>query len=103
MLKKLAAVLVAGMLLAGTAVAAENPNPPVGMGWGGPALGVWSPDLSKLNDVVGAKLNVKIDVPLMFVAGSGDAGIIPGFSVGGFGGGGQFERVIFGLRPGLAV
>lgn len=93
MIKRLAAVLVGvAMLLAGSALAAGNPSPPVGMSWGGPALGVWSPDLSKLNDVLGATLNVKIDVPLTFISGIGDAGIIPGFSVGGFGGGGSVRE-----------
>ncbi len=94
MIKRLITVLVTvALLLSGSVLASDNQGPltsedflrnaTVGMGWGGPAIGAWYPNLDGLNDV----LEVKLDVPLILFSGSGEGGLIPGFSLGGFGGG----------------
>lgn len=90
-------------------IMASEPTPPMpnisfpegtrGMGWGGVGLGYLYPDFSELNDVLGA--DMKFETPVPIIVGGGEGGILPGFTVGGFGGGGTVREGNAQLDMGL--
>lgn len=69
-----------------TAVGAAPDQGIQGMGWGRVGIGYWYPDLQGLNKVLEG--HGEFTTPLAIGIGGGEGGIVPGFSFGGFGGGG---------------